>query len=255
MTIMNDIKSACASLLNDLWEMQESAELLSFHGNPAIKDKYINRLKEHHRLDQIIKGRGCAEELGLPIWLAYLENAIFEELHTEKAPQFAVDFLEAIPVGVCVENVKWQLAIARHTAQLIRLENCTETYAEECRNAIKKVIELCSSKLNNELYAESAESVAEFARSSGRSAVSSGAVWCAVRSALWTAESARFAAKLTSEYDAWSAQSAANSDAWVARSVFKSAWSRSARSAESAARSEHYKLEAKTLIKLLKECR
>lgn len=32
--------------------------MLSFHNDPAIKAKYVARLEEHHRLDQIIQGTG-----------------------------------------------------------------------------------------------------------------------------------------------------------------------------------------------------
>jgi hypothetical protein len=72
--------------------------MLSFHGKQEIKDKYLNRVIKHRELDNIIQGigwengKGCAVgctlenynhsrypmELGLPEWLARLEDKIFE---------------------------------------------------------------------------------------------------------------------------------------------------------------------------------
>lgn len=100
-------------------------KLLSFHNDPAIKEKYLNRLHLHYKADEIIQGtywqngKGCAvgctvhsrnhesyeSELGIPRVLAYLEDGIFEGLPNEKAKEFPIQFLEAIPVGVDLEPV------------------------------------------------------------------------------------------------------------------------------------------------------
>jgi hypothetical protein len=108
----------------------------AFHGDPAIKERYLARLKAHHAADEIIQGtgyngtHGCAvgctlnqydhrayeNELGLPRWLAHLEDRIFEGLPPVAAQRFAVDFLEAVPVGADVERVRWLLA-ARSAAE------------------------------------------------------------------------------------------------------------------------------------------
>lgn len=37
-------------------------ELISFHGDPAIKEKYIARIKAHAIADQIIQGTGFDEQ-------------------------------------------------------------------------------------------------------------------------------------------------------------------------------------------------
>src|SRR5690348_16867823 len=101
-------------------------KLLSFHNDPKIKAKYITRLKAHTKADEIIKGtywengKGCAvgctvhsdnhnayeTELGLPSWLARLEDGIFEALPNSKAMKFPLLFLESIPVGVDVSSVR-----------------------------------------------------------------------------------------------------------------------------------------------------
>ncbi len=99
--------------------------MLAFHGDPAIKERYLIRLKEHAALDEIIKGKywengkGCAvgctihsanhsnyeSELGIPQTLAYLEDRIFENLPNEFAMTWPMRFLESINVGTNLELV------------------------------------------------------------------------------------------------------------------------------------------------------
>jgi hypothetical protein len=216
--------------------------LLSYHNDPKIKQKYIHRLSEHRRLEHLTQGvgwetengttKGCAVgcvlenydhslypiELGLPEWLARLEDHLFEKLPKGEAEQFAVDFLAAIPVGKDIEPVRHRLAIIRQEAALVRLKDNTEPYAAECRNAINLVI----SYHNGCLQGASSE-------------------WAA-RSAAWAAESAE-----------WAAWSAAEWATWAARSAEWATWS-AAESAEwSAARLRYYQWEAATLLKLLSE--
>jgi len=94
-------------------------KLLSFHADPAVKEKYLSRVRAHAKADEIIKGqyweggKGCAvgctihgsnhvayeNELGLPQWLAYLEDSIFEGLPNEEAMTFPEEFLSSINVG------------------------------------------------------------------------------------------------------------------------------------------------------------
>ena len=136
--------------------------LLSYHNDPKIKRKYVNRLKCHRRLEHLTQGigfesngttKGCAVgctldnydhsrypiELGLPEWLARLEDYLFEQLPKGEAEQFAEDFLRMIPVGVNVEPVRHRLAVARIDQSLTRLESDKEQYADECRNALNLV--------------------------------------------------------------------------------------------------------------------
>ena len=102
-------------------------KLLAFHGDKKIKAKYEKRLVQHHKMDQIIQGtgyekkrnRGCAvgctlnnynhkayeTELGVPQVLARIEDRIFENLPSEEAPDFAVNFLKSIPVGADLQFV------------------------------------------------------------------------------------------------------------------------------------------------------
>jgi hypothetical protein len=224
--------------------------MLSYHNDPAIKEKYVKRFAQHRAADAVIqgtgyeKGRGCFVgctlesyqhsrfpiELGWPEWLAHLADRIFEELPESQAPQFGTDLLDCVPVGVDLEPVKWQLAIWRHENQLKALENNTEPYTEKCRSAITQVVEYCRSMLDKKFDSESATRAAEAAQAAARSAAA--AADSAAQAAAWSALAA-----------AWSAAAAADS---AARSA---AWS----AAESAAESAHWQSERDMLLKLVKE--
>lgn len=93
--------------------------MLAFHGDPAIKAKYLDQLRAHAAADEIIKGqywkngKGCAvgctihgfdhsayeTALGIPKWLAQLEDWLFEVLPNHDAKTLPARFLVAIPVG------------------------------------------------------------------------------------------------------------------------------------------------------------
>jgi hypothetical protein len=91
----------------------------AFLNDTKVKEKYLSRVHAHASADEIIKGRywedgkGCAvgctihsgdhnkyeKLLGLPRWLAYLEDSIFEGLPNGEAKGFPEQFLSAINVG------------------------------------------------------------------------------------------------------------------------------------------------------------
>jgi hypothetical protein len=126
----------------------------AFHNDPAIKAKYQARLAAHRAAEQLIQGtgfrngEGCAvgctlndydhslyeTKLGLPVWLAHLEDALFEALPTKEAEQFAEDFLEAIPIGVDVTQISIPLYIAR-------LQYVGRHADAECRTAMDLAID------------------------------------------------------------------------------------------------------------------
>jgi hypothetical protein len=100
--------------------------MISFHGNQEIKDQYLARVRAHAAADEIIKGfywengKGCAigctihssnhkdyeTELGIPEWLAWVEDKIFEGLAKALAKQWPERFLFSIPVGVDLDLIK-----------------------------------------------------------------------------------------------------------------------------------------------------
>lgn len=187
--------------------------MLTYHNNPELKEEFVNRMKAHMAADQVIQGtgfensRGCAvgctydsydhslgpSRLGFPEWYERLRDSIFEVLPANEAPQWALDSLEKVPVGVDLEPLRWKLALARHKRQLDALQSNEETYAEEVKNALKLVIAYCESMLKGEgseeerdKAAESAEAAAMSAEAAARS--TAWLVQAAARSASWSVE-------------------------------------------------------------------
>ena len=274
--------------------------MLSFHNDENIKQKYLDRVKKHAELDNIIQGtgwyngKGCAVgctlenydhsrypiELGLPEWLARLEDGIFENLPLAEAKEWPAKFLAAIPVGVDVEIVRHQLAV-RRLDRLIKIqENLLSNNIGELRLVISKTIAAIKTvkscheaEIGKNICEISFEEAAIAAKSAWVAARSIGivaweqeaiatAAWSAARSAAWSARSAAWSAesvKSVARSAAWSAESAAWS-AKSARAVARSAWSArsaawsaawSAESVKSVARSAAWEQEAKDLLELL----
>ena len=100
--------------------------LQAFHGQAAIKEKYVNRIRAHMAADTLIRGvgwedgKGCAVgctletydhsrypvELGVPEWLARVEDKVFENMSIEKSRTWPLDFLSAIEPGADLERIK-----------------------------------------------------------------------------------------------------------------------------------------------------
>ena len=169
--------------------------LRAFHGDPAIKDKFLQRVKRHRELDHLVQsygywndGKGCAvgctlelnenvhqaypEQLGVPEWLAHLEDHIFEALPAEDAQQWPEQFLGAIPTGAEIPDslrdrfqVFW---LERQKSQI----NC-QKYAE-VETAIDGVIALLNQAIGGAEPESAAWSAAwSAARSAARSAAES----------------------------------------------------------------------------------
>ncbi len=105
--------------------------MLAFHGDPAVKAKYLSRVAAHRAADQLIQGtgwngrRGCAVgctlesynhsrypiELGIPVELARLEDRLFELLPVADAMAWPERFLSAIEPGANLSKVWTQWAI------------------------------------------------------------------------------------------------------------------------------------------------
>ena len=141
--------------------------MLAFHNDPAIKDKYLARVEQHQKADEIVQGyywengKGCAvgctihgsnheayeEELGIPRAIARLEDGIFERLSAAEAKGFPVSFLKAIPVGADLSMVvnRWLYW------QLVDKENGVIRYAhKDGKIAIERVATLLSRKIEGE---------------------------------------------------------------------------------------------------------
>src|SRR5258708_28648110 len=185
---------------------------MSFHNNPKIKAKLLRRVRAHEKADEIIHGaywrdgKGCAvgctihsnehstyeSELGLPEWLARLEDRLFEGMGNGDAKTFPVRFLEAIPVGKDLETVKWRFCIYLMQGNEERVESLQLDGSLKAKviDAIRQAKSLFENALQTGDWDESAAESAE------------SAAWAA-----WAAESA-------AESAAWSAARAAESAAW-----------------------------------------
>ncbi len=216
--------------------------MLSFHNDPAIKEKYLARVAAHALADEIIKGRyweqgkGCAvgctihsnnhaayeTKLGLPEWLARLEDCLFEHLPNGVAKKFPRDFLHAIPVGVNLEAVKWRFCsfLLKENIQRVISLCLDETCKEQVVLAIRSVLAVHEKALATGVWDESA-------------------AWSAAKSTESAAKSA-----------AWSAWSAAESAESAAKSAESAAKSAAESAAESAAAFQRYSSE---LLRLLRE--
>ena len=238
--------------------------LTTYHGDPKVKAKLLRRIAAHEKADRLTQGtygtmnghwRGCAvscslatrngtyhgeqvdtglhaeypKQFGLPEWLAHLEDRIFEGLPRDEAMQWPRRFAEAIPVGVSLDGLADELAIARLREECLPL---SETWPESIRAEVVAAIE---------------QVIAALEGKGDRSAA-----WAAARSAAWAAaESAAWSAASAAASAAWAAESAAESAASAESAAESAAWSaESARSAESAA-SAAYTREANRLITAL----
>jgi len=249
--------------------------MLSYHSDEKIKSKYVGRVEAHIKADNLIRGngwdgtKGCAVgctlenydharypiELGIPEWLARVEDTLFEGMSLEKSRTWPKDFLEAISVGVDLEKAKTPFIVVVLKSTIESMNACV--YDEKKNPDVKKAIddsikavEMMIHAHENGLDLSAAVSAARSAARSARSAARSAAraAESAARSAVsaWSAVSAVSAARSavsvarSAASAAWSAASAAVSAAEsaesVARSAASAAWS-AAESAESAARS------------------
>ena len=102
--------------------------LIAFHNSRDLKAEKLAQIAAHREADELIKGvgwengKGCAigctlhsydhglyeSELGIPVMLAHLEDAIFEELPNNDAKAWPEQFLNAIEPGSDLSLVGWK---------------------------------------------------------------------------------------------------------------------------------------------------
>ena len=103
-------------------------KMVAFHGDPKIKQKYLDRVAAHRKADELVQGKtwrdgkGCAvgctlhaykhklyeSELGIPEILARLEDRIFEGLQPSEAQEWPQRFLAAPKPGADLSLVGWK---------------------------------------------------------------------------------------------------------------------------------------------------
>ncbi len=201
--------------------------LISYKNDKGLKDMLVKEIERHRKLDKIVQGRygknedgdnfrGCAvgcsihslnvklnkdfspndhsvyeKELGIPEWLARLEDTIFEGLPKNEAVKWPSAFAKSVPVGVNLEPIKWKFCafILKENIERVLTLTISDDLKKQVVDAIRGCLSLHENAIRTGIWDESA----------ARSAVES------ARSAAWSA--------------AWSARSAAWSAAWSARSA------------------------------------
>jgi hypothetical protein len=150
-------------------------KILSYHNDNNLKKLVITEMKNHQKEDKFIKGsygfyeggefKGCAvacavnsvnkilgkdydtkshgalqETLGIPGWLSKIQETFFECLPWGECDKFAIDFLEAIPVGVDLEPIRWKICtlLLKEGIEILQdKENLIQDIKEEALEALR----------------------------------------------------------------------------------------------------------------------
>ena len=153
------------------------AKLKAFKGDKALKALMLKEVEKHRKADQIIQRtygeeidgtwKGCAvgcsihslnaklgtkyatndhsvyeTALGIPEWLARLEDGIFEGLPVSEAKKWPGEFLKAVPVGATLEPVKWQFCafiLKRNIDRVLALD-IADDLKKQVVDAIRSVL-------------------------------------------------------------------------------------------------------------------
>jgi hypothetical protein len=246
------------------------------------KAQFVAETKAHRQADRFIRGSygesgdyacavGCAiksinklksldlstsnhleyeAHLGIPEWVARLEDLLFENMSRDYHTNWPVNFAEAINEGSDLNQVKVPFIVYLMESNLESIRSCKydEAANPEVKNAIdqteKAILQMIEAQKSADKNAISA------ARSAARSAAES-AAWAAESAAWAAAESAESAAR-SAESAARSARSAAWAAAWAAAG---SAWAAARSAARSAAESAAFDRHADKLLELMRECK
>jgi hypothetical protein len=142
--------------------------MLAFHGQQAIKDKYLARIAAHREADELQRGatgeggKGCAvwctlnkyshaayeTELGIPRSIARLEDGIFEGLPEAVAMEWPERFLASIKPGADLSLVMSHWFVWMLTDSQDGVLQYAKT--EKSRNAIQAVSDLYARKAAGE---------------------------------------------------------------------------------------------------------
>jgi hypothetical protein len=180
----------------------------SFHNDPVIKAKYISRVRAHRKADELVRGmgwdngKGCAVgctleaydhgrypiELGIPEWLARLEDTLFEGMSQKRAMLWPEQFLAAIPLGISEKQFE-RLVEAPFIVIVLKstLSNFDNDKHLQVTAAINGSIALWQRSDLGSARWEKARSAAESAAWSAAWSAARSAAWSAAESAAWSA--------------------------------------------------------------------
>jgi hypothetical protein len=240
----------------------------AFHGSSEIQRKYIDRMAEHIRLDQLqprktwddVQHVGCAVgctfdayehergpiEIGFPVELIHLQDAMFEGLAPDGHQEFALAFLKAPRLGADLSGV-WP----RFSHWLLSSEE-SPMYGPAQDTRVKPAIDAVAA-----LYAEWIET--QVKPSKGRwdaaeAAAEAAAAAAGVTAGAWAAEAAE--AAWAAGDAAWAAGDAAEAAEWASRAAewaARAAWAAASAATWASARAEAYRKMADKLLQLMAE--
>jgi hypothetical protein len=261
--------------------------LQAFHNDQTIKDKYIARVEAHEKADRIVRGTGwdgerggavgCTlenydpsrypVELGIPEWLARVEDTLFEGMSAKKASTWPRLFLSAITPGDNLERIKAPFLIMVLESTLTAFDH---DKFPDVKSAVDGSIALWKrDDIGSAAWTTAAEAAVRAAWAASRAAVraAEAASRAAVRAtaepaswASWAAEAASRAAEAASRAAEAAAEAAAEPAsraswaAWAAvRASAEAAWAaaEAAAWAEAEAWAAKYDYFAEELLKML----
>ena len=195
-------------------------KMRAYHGDPKLKSLMVKEVKWHRDQDLIVQGTygnsnevgskfcavGCAidslnrklgknlpnqghkyleEELGIPEALTQLWDSIFEKLPEERALDFPLQFIKAIPVGA-------DLSLVAPKFIVFVLEDCLVNADDDGKKAIQQTIGLWLKVIDNKKVTSADWSAAWSAAESAAESAAWSATWSAAESAAY----GRYANKL-----------------------------------------------------------
>jgi hypothetical protein len=222
--------------------------MLAYHNDPAIKAKYLKRVRAHQKADRLVQGtgaegagenfRGCAVgctlevydhsrypiELGIPQELARLEDRIFEGLPVDAAMKWPAQFLSVITPGADLTMVWPRFSLWLLETELGKYptsEPATALYRRWIAGNKPGVEEWRSAA--DAAYAADAAADAAYAARAAADPADAAAADDADAYAAYAAYAAADAA------DAYAADAAADAAAYAARAARKAFWNRAAK--------------------------
>jgi hypothetical protein len=223
--------------------------MLAYHNDPAIKAKYLKRVRAHQKADRLVQGtgaegagenfRGCAVgctlevydhsrypiELGIPQELARLEDRIFEGLPVDAAMKWPAQFLSVITPGADLTMVWPRFSLWLLETELGKYptsEPATALYRRWIAGN-KPGVEEWRSAADAAYAADAAAADAAYAARAAADAADAAAADDADAYAAYAAYAAADAA------DAYAASYAADAAAYAARAARKAFWNRAAK--------------------------
>jgi hypothetical protein len=194
--------------------------LLSFKNDKKIKQSLMKRMQDHIKADELLQGatgrdgKGCTvwcalnngklkhgynhdafpDELGLPVWLGYLIDKIYEGLSVEESKKFSMAWIDATPEGKDLEKVKYQFL------KWVLKDGDYNTYQnlrEEDKPATDQVYALLLRAESGDMPSKDEWSAANAAANAAAYAAANAAAYAAAYTAAYAAANAAYAAAYT----------------------------------------------------------